>query len=571
MGAEKLNLRLRLGEILIEQGIINPNQLEKALAEQNKHGLDAKRIGRYLIELGYVNEEDVTKALGIQFDLPVMRLEGLHIKPEALNLLPESMARRFYIVPLFKIGEELTIAIADPTSFSLLDMDVVSSETGCKIVSVIATNSEISKTIERYYSKKMAPDISEQLDKAGFASISRSELDELNIAGAELSTIKTVDNVLLQAVEDGASDIHIEPGPVNLSVRFRIDGILQEHTTFQMRMHPGILSRIKILSALNIAERQKPQDGRIQLKIGGKEFDIRVSTLPAYHGEKVVLRLLNRESVKVSIEDLGFSERNYNTFLELIKEPYGIILVTGPTGSGKTTTLYAAINEINSVKKNIITVEDPIEYQLPIINQVQVNPKKDLTFANALRSILRQDPDVIMIGEIRDPETAAIAAESALTGHLVFSTLHTNDAPSSITRLIDMGIEPFLLSPSLLGILAQRLVRKICPKCKEEYSPSKAELNTVRLNTQIEGIKFYRGAGCDNCKHTGYKGRTGIHEILVVDEKIRELIVNRASVGIIREEAAKTGFKDMRFDGLKKVIAGITTVEELLRVTRDIK
>ncbi|MFA4829444.1 MAG: GspE/PulE family protein [Thermodesulfovibrionales bacterium] len=571
MGAEKLNLRLRLGEILIEQGIINPNQLEKALAEQNKHGLDAKRIGRYLIELGYVNEEDVTKALGIQFDLPVMLLEGLRIKPEALNLLPESMARRFNIIPLFKIGEELTIAIADPTNFSLLDMDVVSSETGCKLVSVIATNSEISKTIERYYSKKMAPDISEQLDKAGFASISRSELDELNIAGAELSTIKTVDNVLLQAVEDGASDIHIEPGPVNLSVRFRIDGILQEHTTFQMRMHPGILSRIKILSALNIAERQKPQDGRIQLKIGGKEFDIRVSTLPAYHGEKVVLRLLNRESVKVSIEDLGFSERNYNTFLELIKEPYGIILVTGPTGSGKTTTLYAAINEINSVKKNIITVEDPIEYQLPIINQVQVNPKKDLTFANALRSILRQDPDVIMIGEIRDPETAAIAAESALTGHLVFSTLHTNDAPSSITRLIDMGIEPFLLSPSLLGILAQRLVRKICPKCKEEYSPSKAELNTVRLNTQIEGIKFYRGAGCDNCKHTGYKGRTGIHEILVVDEKIRELIVNRASVGIIREEAAKTGFKDMRFDGLKKVIAGITTVEELLRVTRDIK
>lgn len=571
MGAEKLNLRLRLGEILIEQGIINPAQLEKALTEQNKHGLDPKRIGRYLIELGYVNEEDVTKALGIQFDLPVMRLEGLRIKPEVLNLLPESMARRFNIIPLFKVAEELTIAIADPTNFSLLDMDVVSSETGCKIVSVIAANSEISKAIERYYSKKMAPDISEQLDKAGFASISRSELDELNIAGAELSTIKTVDNVLLQAVEDGASDIHIEPGPVNLSVRFRIDGILQEHTTFQMRMHPGILSRIKILSSLNIAERQKPQDGRIQLKIGGKEFDIRVSTLPAYHGEKVVLRLLNRESVKVSIEDLGFSERNHNTFLELIKEPYGIILVTGPTGSGKTTTLYAAINEINSVKKNIITIEDPIEYQLPIINQVQVNPKKDLTFANALRSILRQDPDVIMIGEIRDPETASIAAESALTGHLVFSTLHTNDAPSSITRLIDMGIEPFLLSPSLLGIIAQRLVRKICPKCKEEYLPSKAELNTVRLDSQIEGVKFSRGSGCDHCKHTGYKGRTGIHEILVADEKIRELIVNRASVGIIREEAAKTGFKDMRFDGLKKVIAGITTVEELLRVTRDIK
>lgn len=571
MISEKLNRRLKFGEILIEQGIINRDQLEKALAEQKKHGLDAKRIGSYLIEFGYISEDDVAKTLGIQFNLPVMRLEGLRIKQEVLDLIPETMARKFNIIPLFKIGQELTLAVADPTTFTLLDMDFVSAETGCKIVPVIATYAEISKMIERHYSKRSESGIPEKPGESGFASLSRMEIDELKMAGTDLSIVQNVDSVLIHAVEDGASDIHVEPGAVNLSVRFRIDGILQEHTTFHMKMHAGIISRIKILSSLNIAERQKPQDGRIQLKVGNKELDLRVSILPTYHGEKAVLRLLMRESVKVSIDDLGFSERNRNTFFELIKEPYGIILVTGPTGSGKTTTLYATINEINSVKRNIVTVEDPIEYQLPIINQVQVNPKRDLTFANALRSILRQDPDVIMIGEIRDPETAAIAAESALTGHLVLSTLHTNDAPSSITRLIDMGIEPFLLSPSLLGVVAQRLARKICPDCKEEYLPSNAELNAVGLSGKIEGVKFYRGIGCDACRHSGYKGRTGIHEILVTDEKIRDLIVNRASVRMIRDEAAKKGFKDMRFDGLKKVIAGIITVEELLRVTRDIR
>lgn len=564
MRIEKLNLKL--GEMLIEKGIINREQLEKALKEQKGRGINQKRIGSYLIDLGYVSEDDITKALGMQFNMPVTHLEGFRTKPDVIDLIPEIMAKRFNIIPLFKMGNELTLAVSDPTDITLLD--IVSSETQCKVIPVIAPFSEISKAIDNHYSKKVET-LAETRKESGLTEISRIEIEELKKSGVDLPVVKVVDRILIEAVEDSVSDIHIEPRENILSVRFRIDGILQEFTTYSKGMHPGIVSRIKILSSLDISERQKPQDGKIQSKIDGREIDIRVSTLPTVYGEKVAMRLLSRSSVKVKIEDLGLSEKNLNTFQELIKEPYGMILVTGPTGSGKTTTLYAAINEINSVEKNIITIEDPVEYQLPIINQVQVNLKKDLTFVNALRTILRQDPDIIMIGEIRDPETAAIAAESALTGHLVFSTLHTNDAPGSITRLTDMGVEPFLLAPSLLGIIAQRLVRKICPHCKDEYVPSQAELNAIGLSSPVENFKFYRGTGCDKCKHTGYKGRTGIHELLVVDEKIRELITNRASVDIIREKAVKNGFKDMRFDGLRKVISGVISVEEFLRVTRN--
>jgi type IV pilus assembly protein PilB len=560
-------LNLRVGEILLKNGVITKEQLGKALKEQKSQVSDQKRIGSYFINLGYATEEDITRALGMQFNLPVMRLEDLRIKPEVIDLISESIARKFNIIPLFKVNEELTIAISDPTDIHILD--IVSAETRCKITPVIAPYSEISKTIDRLYFKMETP-VAEITERFEPTDISK-EIDDLKKAGIELSIVKIVNRIMIAAVEDNASDIHIEPRVNNLSVRFRIDGVLHEYTTYPIAMYRGMVSRIKILSFLDISERHKAQDGRIQVKIGNREIDIRVSTLPTLYGEKVVMRLLDKSAVATRIEDLGLSEKNLNTFLEIIKEPYGIILVTGPTGSGKTTTLYAALNEINSIGKNIITIEDPIEYQLPIINQMQVNPKKDLTFENALKFILRQDPDIIMVGEIRDPETAAISAEAALTGHLVFSTLHTNDAPSSITRLMDMGVEPFLLAPSLLAIIAQRLVRKICTKCKNEYAPSTAELNAIGLSSTIDKSKFYRGVGCDSCKHTGYKGRTGIHEILVVDEKIRELITNKASVVMLREEAARKEFKDMRFDGLKKVFAGITTVEEILRVTRDIK
>ncbi|MEE8329729.1 MAG: ATPase, T2SS/T4P/T4SS family [Thermodesulfovibrionia bacterium] len=558
----------KLGEILIEQGKISREQLEKALKEQTNSKLDQKKIGNCLIDLGYITEEDAVKALGLQFNLPVMHLKGLRIKPGVLDLIPENLAKKFNIIPLFKIEKELTLALSDPTDLHLLD--IVSSETRCTVIPVLAPYSEISKTIEKHYSQKVETRISVSKEESETTGISRSEIEQLRKAGGELPIVKTVDRILVEAVENSVSDIHIEPRGGELDIRFRIDGILQEFTTYPGQMHPGIVSRIKILSSLDISEKQKPQDGRIQIKIDNKEIDIRVSTLPTHYGEKVVMRLLHRESVSVRIEALGFSEHNLNSFYKFIREPYGIILVTGPTGSGKTTTLYAALNEINSIEKNIITVEDPVEYQLPIINQVQVNIKKDLTFANILRSILRQDPDVIMIGEIRDPETAAIAAESALTGHLVFSTLHTNDAPSSITRLMDMGVAPFLLAPSLLGIIAQRLARKICVHCKEKYIPSKEEMGSVGLYTPIKELVFYRGAGCDNCGNTGYKGRMGIHEILVVDEDIKELITKNESVSMIRQKAVQKGFKDMRFDGLKKVISGMISIEELLRVTRNI-
>jgi len=560
---------LKIGEILIEKGVISQSQLDTALKEQKKHYTDNQKLGTYLINLGYATELDIANALGAQYNLPVMRIEGLRIKHDVVAMVSETLAKKYNVMPLFKVGNELTLAVSNPTD--ILVIDLVAAETRCRIIPVIAPPSDIAKAINRHYFMKVEAETAEKPPASASASISKAEIEEIKMSGDDIPIVRIVDRMIVEAVEDNASDIHVEPHEENISVRYRVDGILRDSGAYPMKMHAGILSRIKILSGMDISEKLKPQDGRIKIKVDDKEIDIRVSSIPTLYGEKAVLRLLNRANVRISVEALDFSEKNYEMFLNLINQPYGIVLVTGPTGSGKTTTLYAALHEISSVEKNIITVEDPIEYRLPIINQMQVNPKKDVTFAKALRAILRQDPDVIMIGEIRDPETAAIAAESALTGHLVLSTLHTNDAPSSITRLMDMGVEPFLLAPSLIGIVAQRLVRKICTKCKEAYAPSKNEIKACGLDVTIEGLKLYKGIGCDSCKHTGYSGRTGIHEILVVDEQIRELITRKGSVTELREAALRTGYKDMRFDGLKKVIEGTTSVEELLRVTKEIK
>jgi type IV pilus assembly protein PilB len=392
----------------------------------------------------------------------------------------------------------------------------------------------------------------------------------LRRAGEEAPIVRLVDKILRLAVEDGASDIHVEPGENALMVRFRVDGILQKRFTFSMMMCAAIVSRLKIISELDISERQRPQDGRIHLRLRDSDLEFRVSVLPVHYGEKVVLRILDRKNVRVELKQLGLSKENLAVFDSLVRQPNGIVLVTGPTGSGKSTTLYAALNAINSIEKNIVTVEDPIEYQIPLINQVGVNAKRGLTFAGALRSFLRQDPDIIMVGEIRDPETGTIAAEAALTGHLVLSTLHTNDAPSTVTRLLEMGIPPFLMAPTLQGILAQRLVRRICVHCKEGYDPSPAELAEAQLQSLAGQIQFYRGRGCERCAGTGYKGRTGIHEVLKVDEKIRELIAERASVSLIRQAAMAKGFRELRFDGLKKVVAGLTTLDEVIRVTASV-
>ena len=558
----------KLGHILVNEGAITEEELKVALLEQEKRGWGQKPLGGFLVELGYVSEREILRVLGIQFNLPVMELKGIAVEKNVRQLIPEAIARRFKVLPLFLLEKELTVAISDPTRFEV--MDALANETKCKILPVLALESEIEEALDLNYTENLERKIDHTINLQSYdvGQEGPSEIERLKRAGKEVPIVKIVDKILVHAVEEEASDIHVEPGPEKLTVRLRVDGILSEAFTFSMSLHPAITSRIKILSSLDIAERHRPQDGRIQITIHNKSLDMRVSTLPTCFGEKIVLRILDKKNSLLGLEQMGFSEEDLKIFKNLIVQPYGIILITGPTGSGKSTTLYAALNTVRSVESNIVTVEDPVEYQISMVNQVPVNLKKGVTFSNALRAILRQDPDVIMIGEIRDPETGNIATESALTGHLVFSTLHTNDAPGAVTRLIEMGIEPFLLAPSLLGVVAQRLVRKICSQCREAYQPRPVELERLGLAGLSTNIGFHRGKGCSACDHKGYKGRTGIYEILVVDETIRELIAEKASLGTIREYAAKKGFRDMRFDGIRKVVAGVTTVEEVFRVTR---
>ena len=559
----------RLGKILTDKNLISEADLSHALEEQAKKGDKTKPIGSFLVELGYVSERNVTEALGIQFNMAVVDLQDVNISKELIKIIPETVARKFLMLPLFLLEKELTIALADPTHLDIID--ALGIEKRYKVHPVLALRSQLQKFIELNYTDG-TENLGNQsnLPEDAFSEGGMGYVERLKQAGKETSIIKIVDKILFEAVEEGASDIHIEPTESKLMIRFRVDGILREQASFIMNLHPGITSRIKILSNLDISERSKPQDGRIGFIHQKKEIDLRVSLLPTQYGEKVVLRLLDKTHIQLKLVDLGFSEDNYKKLSKVIFRPHGMVLVTGPTGSGKSTTLSAALNTIRSIEKNIITVEDPIEYQLPLINQVQVNLKKDLNFPTALRAILRQDPDIIMIGEIRDTVTGKIATESALTGHLVLSTLHTNDAVSSVTRLVDMGIESFLLGSSLLGVVAQRLVRKICQECKEGYTPKPVELDRLELgNLSDSGVTFFKGKGCPKCKLTGYKGRTGIHEVLLVDETLREMIIERDSSEKMRQAALKNGFTDMRFDGLKKIFSGVTTTEEILRATRS--
>ncbi|MBI5014300.1 MAG: type II/IV secretion system protein [Deltaproteobacteria bacterium] len=564
----------RLGQMLVEEGLLSEEELEQALADRQNRGLGGKPIGKYLVESGFVKETDFLRILARQFNLALMDLSEIQVQPEVLEKVPEELCRKYKILPLFAIGEEVTVAISDPTQIDGVDM--VARYLKAPVQPVLASETQVLQTIAASFGKK---DGSEEGERDDISSLNRLEsggerdvdLETLRRAGEEAPIIKMVDKILKLAVREGASDIHVEPGEEQLMVRFRVDGMLQKRFGFSMRLAAAVVSRMKILSDLDISERQKPQDGRIQLKMGDKELEFRVSVLPVYYGEKVVMRILDRASVRVQLENLGLSKQNLRIFDGLVRQPNGIVLVTGPTGSGKSTTLYAALNAINSIDKNIVTVEDPVEYQIPLINQVPVNPRRGLTFAGALRSILRQDPDIVMIGEIRDPETGSIAAEAALTGHLVLSTLHTNDAPSSVTRLIEMGVAPFLLAPTILGILAQRLVRRVCPQCKAPYEPKPAELHEAGIGELVGKVTLHRGKGCGYCGGTGYKGRTGIHEVLKVDEEIRDLITERASASQIRRAAAAKGFKDLRFDGLKKAVSGQTSLEEVIRVTKAVE
>jgi type IV pilus assembly protein PilB len=562
----------RLGQLLVEDGFLSEEELEQALSDRKSRGLSAKPIGKFLVESGYLKEKDLLHSLARQFNLAVMDLEEVEIQTELLAALPEEVCRRYRVVPLFAIGDEVTLAVSDPTLIEAVDL--VGGLLKRPVQPVLAGEVQILQALNAHYGKgggEGEKDDFLALEKLDVGSGGReTDLESLRRAGEEAPIVKMVDKILKLAVREGASDIHIEPGEENLMVRFRVDGVLQKRFSFSMRLAAAVVSRVKILAELDISERQRPQDGRIQLKMGEKELEFRVSVLPVYYGEKVVMRILDRGSVRVTLDKLGFSQHNLRIFEAAIRQPNGIVLVTGPTGSGKSTTLYAALNAINSIETNIVTVEDPVEYQIPLINQVGVNPKRGLTFAGALRAFLRQDPDIIMVGEIRDPETGSIAAEAALTGHLVLSTLHTNDAPSSITRLMEMGVQPFLLAPTLLCILAQRLVRRVCPQCKAGYQPKDAELREAGLQELAGQVTLYRGKGCGYCGGNGYKGRTGIHEVLRVDEEIRELITDRASTSQIRRAAAAKGFRDLRFDGLRKVLAGITSLEEVIRATKAV-
>jgi type IV pilus assembly protein PilB len=549
----------KIGDILIERGVITHEQLKEALAEQKMNPVS--KIGEILVKRGFVSREDVERSLAIQRGISTFNLSGHIIEPEVVKLIPEEFARKYKLMPVFVIENTLTIAMNDPTNVYIIDE--IQRLTKLNVEPVLAEDLEIRKVQDQYY----GPTGSLQ---EIVSSIDKDKLADAEKLGEEAPVIKIVNYLIIQAVQTKASDIHVEPEEKALSIRYRIDGMLHRQQSLPRDLAPAVTSRFKIMAGLDIAEKRLPQDGRIMMKVGNKDIDFRVSTCPTVHGENIVLRILDKTGLVLGLESLGFPAKTLVTFKEIIEAPYGIILVTGPTGSGKTTTLYSSLQLLNKEDVNIMTVEDPVEYQFPGMRQVHVNPVAGLTFASALRSFLRQDPDIIMVGEIRDLETAEIAVQAALTGHLVFSTLHTNDSPTAFTRLMNMGVEPFLISSSLLGVLAQRLLRKVCEKCKEAYTPSDQLLKDMGLENKVgQNIKFTRGKGCKVCSQSGYKGRTGIYELLKVTPDIQEAVLKKASADDIRAIAVGQGLRTLRDAALEKLLLGQTSPEEVIRVTLE--
>ena len=551
---------------LLKRNIVTKEQLDRALDECRTKGISLEKV---LLMQGAIKQEQVSALQADIMGVPFVNLREYLIEPTVIDLVPEDVARKLKVMPLFTIGDTLTVSMADPRD--IFAIDELRRRTGFKSIdTVLSSEDDILYAINHTYGS--GGDIQDAVNDitvsdAGVGT-EEEEVKVLEQLAEEAPVIKVVNLLILQAIRERASDIHIEPDEKKVSVRLRVDGALREVTPFPKDHQGAIISRIKILSKMDIAEKRKPQDGRIQIKIESRDIDLRVSTYPTLYGENVVIRILDRASALLGLAQLGFSEDELKRFDKIIRRPYGIILVTGPTGSGKTTTLYAALNTINSTEKNIITIEDPIEYQIPLIRQSQINPKAGLTFATGLRSILRQDPDIIMVGEIRDVETAEIAIHSALTGHLVLSTLHTNDAPGALTRLEDMGVEPFLITSSVIGILAQRLVRVLCDKCKESYKPSHEMLEGLHISAH-EKLTFYKPRGCKYCENAGYKGRIGIFELLEVSEEAKKLVLGKASSGEIKELARREGMRTLWEDGLAKAKQGITSVEEVLKVTKE--
>jgi len=558
-------VRRLLGEILVESGLA-PERLKKGLDLQKKRG---GRIGTLLTRLGFATEAEVLRALGSQTGLPFQTELG-EIDRELALKLPITYAKKSLVLPLRRENGTVLAATSEP--LILASIDDLRVLFGAELSLVLAPSEAILDAINRLHSEDLnkAEETAQEMEEEdlSFLAAELTEPTDLLEATDDAPIIRLVNSLLSQAIRERASDIHVEPFEKEVVARFRIDGILYNILTIQKRYQSSIASRVKIMSGLNIAEKRLPQDGGMRIKIGGKDVDVRVSIVPTSFGERIVLRLLYRESTLLSLDKIGFSGENLRRFNEYISRPHGIILVTGPTGSGKTTTLYGALAKINSPDKNIITIEDPVEYQLKGIGQIQVNPKIQLTFAAGLRSVLRQDPDVILVGEIRDSETAEIAIQAALTGHLVFSTLHTNDAAGAVTRLIDMKIEPFLISSSVMAILAQRLVRVLCTQCREPHQLTRLEMSELEIGDAGPGPAVYRAKGCPACFQTGYLGRSAIYELLEIDDEVRMLVMKNADASTIKALAVRKGMRTLRQDGADKVLAGVTSVDEVVRVTQ---
>jgi type IV pilus assembly protein PilB len=563
----------KLGELLVKNETITPEQLSSALKEQEKSG---RMMGSILVGMGALKDSDLLQFLSEQHGVPSIKLSEFQIDPEVLKIIPAGVASKYQVMPVSAKDSTLTVAMIDPGN--IFALDDIKFLTGYRVEALIAAENSVHEAIEEYYRVEDAADadylddLLAGLETEGVEYLESNEsvdLSSLEHESEEAPVIKLVNGILTDAITRGSSDIHIEPYERSFRVRFRIDGSLYEVMKPPLKMKNAITSRIKIMANLDIAERRLPQDGRIKLKFGkGRDMDYRVSVLPTLFGEKIVLRLLDKSSLQLDMTKLGFGEKQLNDFKEAINKPFGMVLVTGPTGSGKTTTLYSAITDLNQTTENISTAEDPVEYNLEGINQVQMHEGIGLTFASALRSFLRQDPDVILVGEIRDFETAEIAIKAALTGHMVLSTLHTNDAPSTVNRLLNMGIEPFLVSSSINLILAQRLARKICNQCKEPVEISENMLKKLGVTPeQYEGVTFYEGKGCDDCNNSGNKGRVALYEVMPMYEPIKELVLQGASSLEIKNEAISLGMQSLRQSGIEKMLAGEINYEEVLKTT----
>ena len=567
----------RLGEILIKENLITADQLKQAIEYQKKN---SGRLGTCLMKLGFVRDDEITQVLSRQYGVPSINLKYYEVEPAVIKLIPQETAVRYQVVPLSRVGATLTIAMTDPTN--VFAMDDIKFMTGFNVEPVVASESDINDAIQKFYGdvssgeelNKVMKDLTADDDAALEISAEEDEMDAASLerAAEEAPIIKLVNLILTDAVKRGASDIHVEPYEKELRVRLRIDGILQNVMSPPLKLKDAITSRIKIMSKLDISEKRLPQDGRIMLKYmrdgKKKDLDFRVSTVPTLFGEKIVMRLLDKENLRLDMTKLGFEQKSLTMFERQILRPYGMVLVTGPTGSGKTNTLYSSVSRLNTPETNIMTAEDPVEFQLAGVNQVQMKDQIGLNFATALRAFLRQDPNIILVGEIRDFETAEIAVKAALTGHLVLSTLHTNDAPSTISRLMNMGIEPFLVATSVNLICAQRLVRRICAGCKDVLEvPEQALLDAGYTQDELKTTTVYQGKGCTTCNNTGYKGRAGLYEVMEINDELRELILVGASAIELKKKALENGMITLRRSGLTKVASGQTTLEEVLRET----